>query len=411
MSSDPQRLRYLFQRYLRDTGTPDELREFWTRFAELEEDDPVKQDLWRLWHDQPAGSRPEERDWDRMAQRIRRKTAVPEKRRASVVRRSVLRVAAAAAVLLLTGTGIYFLAYRKAIRPTAESHSGRQGPENDLAPGGNKAVLMLANGSAILLDSLQSGTLLLQGNAKVVKRQNGLVAYTAAGGVSGRQSAVGNGVLNTLRTPRGGQYGLILPDGTRVWLNAASSIRFPSVFGGKVREVELIGEAYFEVAHRTSGTRGNGENIPFIVKAGGMKVMVLGTHFNVNAYRDEAIVKTTLLRGSVRVSGNGQQRMLLPGQQARLDRAGKMVLVEDPDLEAIMAWKNGYFQFQSDSISTIMRQVSRWYNVDIDYQGGISQLFTGKVPRNVNVSTLLNILQSTGWVHFKIRDSTIVVEP
>ncbi|CAL1517431.1 FecR family protein [Chitinophaga sp. MM2321] len=407
MSANLQRLQYLLQQYLRDTGTPDELREFWERFAELEEDDPLKKELWLLWQSSAVEDQPEKKDWKNAEQRIREQIATPDNRQSSFITRRIFGRVAAAVIVLLTGAAMYFLVFQKSSVQTAHTEMQSQRFKNDLIPGGNKAVLTLSNGTRILLDSAENGMLLQQGNTKILKQGTGQLAYKT----TGPQGKTGNEILfNTLSTPRGGQYKLTLPDGTQVWLNSASSIRFPSAFSGKARDIQITGEAYFEVTHLQAAI-GNGKNIPFIVTVNGMKVEVLGTHFNINAYEDEGIIKTTLLQGSVKVIQEDQQQILIAGQQAKLKQDGHLELVKGPDLEEVMAWKNGFFQFQNDSISNIMRQVARWYDVDINYQGNISQLFIGKVPRNVNVSTLLSILESTGWVHFKINGREIIVEP
>ena len=410
MSTNPQRLQYLFHQYLRDTGTPDELREFWERFAALEEDDPLKEELWRLWQDADVEGQHKNKDWEHATQRIQQQISTG-KVKPFFLKRRPFRFAAAILVLV-AGAGISYLVFNQPPVKIAQTAVEPQ-PEikYDVAPGGNKATLTLAGGEIIVLDSAREGALIRQGNTKISKQRNGRLAYKTDH--TNKTGVEGPALFNTLRVPRGGQYQLILPDGSKVWLNSASSIRFPAAFNGQVREVEITGEAYFEVTHLTSSSIYNikkGENIPFIVNANGMKVEVLGTHFNINAYKDEGATKTTLLEGRVKVVQGMQQQMLIPGQQALVKDQG-IALVDKPDLEGVMAWKNGYFQFQNDSISSIMRQVARWYDVDITYKGNISQLFIGKVPRNVNVSTLLKILESTGWAHFKINGREIIVEP
>jgi ferric-dicitrate binding protein FerR (iron transport regulator) len=403
MSTNPQRLQYLFRQYLRDTGTPGELKEFWEGFAALEEDDPLKEELWQLWQDV---SRDKNRNWDHASQRIRMQVSAG-KASPFFTKRRLVR-AAAAVLIFLAGAGISYILFHQPPPPMAQAPALPEPIKQDIAPGGNKATLTLAGGETIVLDSAQEGMLVRQGNTKILKQRNGRLAYKTDNTPAG-----GPAPLNTLRVPRGGQYQLILPDGSKVWLNSASSIRFPAAFNEQAREVEITGEAYFEVTHLTASSVYNikkGENIPFIVKANGVKVEVLGTHFNINAYKDEGAIKTTLLEGRVKVMQGMQQQLLMPGQQALVKDQG-IALVDKPDLDGVMAWKNGYFQFQNDSISSIMRQVARWYDVDITYKGNISQLFIGKVPRNVNVSTLLKILESTGWAHFKINGREITVEP
>jgi len=276
---------------------------------------------------------------------------------------------------------------------------------NDIAPGGNKAVLILADGSAIVLDSASNGTISQQGNIKVQKLNNGLLAYTINGWqVSENDEAF----YNTISTPRGGQYQVTLAVGTKVWLNAASSIRFPVTFTGTERKVEITGEAYFEVAKNKA--------MPFKVKAATSEIEVLGTHFNVNAYDDEASIKTTLLEGSVKVSVPGlaakqSPKYLLPGQQSGINKEGKILVTDKVDTEEAVAWMKGHFQFKSADLKTILRQIARWYDVDIEYRGEVNLHFTGQLTRNENVSKVFKELALTGEVHFNIDGKRIVVSP
>ena len=277
--------------------------------------------------------------------------------------------------------------------------------KNDIAPGSNKAVLTLADGSTIVLDSASKGTISQQGNIKVKKLGNGLLVYT----INGKQVTENDeAFINTISTPRGGQYQVTLVDGTKVWLNAASSIRFPVVFTGTERKVEITGEAYFEVAKN--------ENMPFKVKATSSEIEVLATHFNVNAYNDEAFIKTTLLEGRVKVSvpalvGNQSSKFLQPGQQAEINKEGKINVLDNADTEEAVAWKNGRFQFKSTDLKTILRQISRWYDVDVEYKGNVNLHFTGQLTRNGNVSKVFEELALTGEVHFKIDGKRIIVSP
>jgi transmembrane sensor len=278
--------------------------------------------------------------------------------------------------------------------------------KNDVAPGGNKAILTLADGSSIVLDSASNGTLGQQGNIKIIKLDNGLLAYS----VNGKQLTENDEAFyNTISTPRGGQYQITLADGTMVWLNAASSIRFPVLFTGTQRKVEITGEVYFEVAKN--------KTMPFKVKATSSEIEVLGTHFNVNAYEDEATTKTTLLEGSIKVStasfvSNTQTtKFLQPGQQASSSNDGKINILSNADLEETMAWKNGRFQFKSTDLKSMLRQIARWYDVDVEYRGNVDLHFTGQLTRNENVSKVFEKLALTNEVHFKIEGRRIIVSP
>ncbi|MEO6284231.1 MAG: FecR domain-containing protein [Dyadobacter sp.] len=302
---------------------------------------------------------------------------------------------AAAAVLILS-LGLYWW-YGKDDSPIAQQSV----PEvhlADIPPGGNKAILTLGDGSSIVLDSAKNGNLVSQGSTNVTKSKKGELVYNASGNTD---EAI---VFNTVATPKGGQYHIVLPDGSKVWLNAASSLRFPTAFKGKERKVEITGEVYFEVAHN--------EKMPFIVKANDTDIAVLGTHFNVMAYSDEKVLKTTLLEGSVKVSRAGKSAMLTPGQQARIKTASDNIrVIDDVDTDKEMAWKNGYFQFQDDNLGNIMRQISRWYDVEVIYEGNPGkETFTGRLPRNGNVSKVFKILSLSG-VKFRIEGKSIIVTP
>jgi ferric-dicitrate binding protein FerR (iron transport regulator) len=195
----------------------------------------------------------------------------------------------------------------------------------------------------------------------------------------------------------------MLSDGSKVWLNAASSLRFPASFAGKERKVELLGEAYFEVAKNAA--------MPFKVKVNGMEVEVLGTHFNINSYENESTVRTTLLEGSVKINNNNSSSLLKPGQQAQVNKAGEIKIINNVDVEEAIAWKEGKFQFDRADIHDIMRQLARWYDVDVEYKGSVSSHFGGTISRDVNLSQVLNMLHLTGEVKFQIEDRKVIVMP
>lgn len=270
-----------------------------------------------------------------------------------------------------------------------------------IPPGNNKATLTLSDNSIIPLDSATTGPLATQGAAVVVQGSAGQLAYKASLGTTEKELA-----YNVLATPRGGQFRLILPDGSKAWLNAASSIRYPVAFTGKDRTVSITGEVYFEVVHR--------DETPFQVKVGRDTIQDLGTHFDINAYEDESSVSATLLEGSVRITGGV---VLTPGQQARIDGdvlsggAGNIRVVDNVDVEQVVAWKNGYFQFDHSDLRVVMRQLSRWYDVDIRFEKGVpDRQFGGKIPRTSNLADVCQVLQLEN-VHFKMEDRTIIVTP
>jgi len=303
------------------------------------------------------------------------------------------RAAIAAAIVgLVTLTGLLWVkSNRSPDKSIAETFY-----KNDVKPGGNHAVLTLANGAQILLDSAGKGNLAVQGGARVTKLKEGSLSYDAIGK---DLSAVYH---NTVSTPIGGQYQVTLADGTQVWLNALSTLKFPTSFQGSARTVELTGEAYFEVAAN--------KDQPFHVHVNGMNVEVLGTHFNVNAYTDETSVRTTLLEGAVRLVKGGSHILLAPGEQGQTSEASGFTLIKNADTEQAVAWKNGYFSFEGADVHTIMRQISRWYNVDVQFEAPpADEHFHGKISRNVNVSEVLNVLAASG-INFKIEGNKIILK-
>ncbi|MES2775173.1 MAG: FecR domain-containing protein [Bacteroidota bacterium] len=314
------------------------------------------------------------------------------------------RIAAAAAILLVVSTAAYFLFNRGADNDKPSSKNIAKRYKNDVMPGGNRATLTLGNGSTIVLDSAGNGTLAQQGNVQVVKLSNGELAYTVNGVTTSEV------FYNTMSTPRGGQYQLTLPDGTKVWLNAASSITYPTAFTGKERRVKITGEAYFEVMPLM--LPGREAKMPFKVSVNdGTEIEVLGTHFNINSYSDEALIKTTLLEGSVKVTHGSNSSLLQPGQQAQITKAGNLSMVPGADIEETMAWKNGRFIFKNADIRTIMNQVARWYDVELSYEGNIADIFVAEMARDIPVSKLCMLLEQTERVHFLIEGKKITVMP
>lgn len=303
--------------------------------------------------------------------------------------------AAAAVIICMFSIGAYFLLKQDSQKLISNTENIKK-DKNDVAPGENKAVLTLADGSSIILDSTRNGMLTTQGNSKILKL-NGMISYNT---LKNKTSEV---LYNTISTPRGGQYQLILTDGTKVWLNAASSLRYPSGFVGKDRKVELTGEAYFEVAKNAA--------MPFKVKLNGMEVEVLGTHFNINSYEDESAIRTTLLEGSIKINKHGSSSLLKPGQQAQLNKKGEIKIINDADVEEAIAWKEGKFQFDKADIHAVMRQIARWYDVNVEYQGSVSSHFGGTISRDVNLSQVLKMLHLTGEVKFQVNGNNVVVMP
>jgi len=304
---------------------------------------------------------------------------------------------AAASVLLFLAAGISLWQYTTN-QQRNQDHTAQV--KSIIAPGRNRAILTLANGKKLDLDGTQTGMISREGASIVSKTADGKLTYGTNTDTQYKNALI----YNTIETPRGGQYELTLGDGTKVWLNAGSSLKYPTTFTGKERSVELTGEAYFQVAKN--------KEKPFNVVLKGMKVEVLGTHFNVMAYDDEQKIETTLLEGSVKLTKNGNTRMLVPNQQGLLANGASDFSVRTVNTENVIAWKNGFFKFDDENIETIMRKVARWYDVDISYKGNLKyKNFGGTVARFKDISQLLTTLELTGTVHFKIDGRRITVMP
>lgn len=304
----------------------------------------------------------------------------------------------AAACILLAGAGIWLIT--KHTRDQPDQRTGTFAQLNDIAPGTNKAVLTLANGKQISLDSNAAGLIALQGNTTIVQAANGRLELQTAK-TSGEKAP--DVLYNSLSTPIGGQYQLRLPDGSKVWLNALTTIRFPSWFNDTNREVHVDGEAYFEVV--------KDEQHPFHVVTSDVNIEVLGTAFNVNSYNDEPAIRTSLLQGAVRVTRGNSRFVMQPGEQVQTtDRSG-LALVKDADVEKAIAWKNGSFSFDNDNIQTIMRQLSKWYDIDVRYQGEPPHtIFGGNMRRTLSLKQVLAGLSKYD-VHFRLEGRTLFVMP
>ena len=304
---------------------------------------------------------------------------------------------AAAIIILMAGSSVYYLLKKNTIHQVVQKEGIHKQLKDDVAPGYNGAILTLSNGQQITLDSVGNGMLTAQGNTNILK-QNGKIVY------NGQNISKTQVLYNTMTTPRGRQYALVLADGTKVWLNAASSITFPTAFTGSERRVQIIGEAYFEVARNAA--------MPFKVEVGKMEVKVLGTHFNIKAYDDESATKTTLLEGAVHITNENKNALLKPGQQAVWDQTSGGFKIVEANVEEAVAWKNGLFEFNNADIKSIMRQLSRWYDVEVVYQGDVSDKdFSGVISQNTNLSQVLKMLQLTKEVHFKIEGVKVTVSP
>ncbi|MDN5287775.1 MAG: anti-FecI sigma factor, FecR [Mucilaginibacter sp.] len=301
------------------------------------------------------------------------------------------RIIAAACAVLCLYVGGYFL-LNKPIREQATVAR-----VHDINPGGNKATLTLSNGSQISLNDTQNGKLAQQGNTSIIKTADGQIVYNDKG-----KNAEGKITFNTTATPRGGQYHVVLSDGTNIWLNASSSVTYPTTFTGNNRTVEITGEAYFEVVHNAAK--------PFRVKSNGQVVEVLGTHFNINCYADEPVSKTTLLQGRIKIAAKNHSQLIKPGEQAIVSKNG--VTVAQADVDQAVGWKNGDFNINDEDLQTVMRQVARWYDVEVIYNNKKNyEKFVGTISRTKKLSEILKALEMNQNVHFKTEGRRIEVMP
>ncbi|HJY12522.1 MAG TPA: FecR domain-containing protein [Flavobacterium sp.] len=316
--------------------------------------------------------------------------AVEPKNEIKVIRLPWRKIAVAAGLLLCVGIGSFLVLNKHAASQVVESSE----ITDDVIPGKTGAILTLSNGKKIVLDDSKNGQLTNQNNT-LVSKTNGGVVYNA-----GKDAEI---VYNTMTTPKSRQYSLQLADGTKVWLNAFSSITFPTVFSSNTREVKLTGEAYFEVA--------KDKNKPFKVFVNDIQIKVLGTHFNVNAYGDEDNIKTSLLEGSILINQKNNTVLLRPGQQAQTEKSGAIVVKNDVNPDEILGWKNGFFYFENASLKVVLDQISRWYDVDVVFEKRVdNRKFEGEIERSLNLSQVLKILEKNK-VHFKLEGKVLTVMP
>ncbi|HVW60577.1 MAG TPA: FecR domain-containing protein [Puia sp.] len=383
----------LIEKYQKGTATPEEAAFVEAYYKYFDLDNASQPSL--LF---PQRQEQEDRLFGNIQARIRQPPEAPP-----VVRmRKYTRVAAA--VLLLAAGGALVRYMSKKRLPAATSPVVVR---SDIAPGGNKAILTLGNGSTIVLDSASSGFLTQEGGATVAKTDDGQLVYQKA--TSYKLQTASEPDYNTLSTPKGGQYRIQLPDGTRVWLNSASSIHYPVAFTGDRREVDITGEAYFEVAQVS--TRDGRRKMPFIVHTDRhTEVEVLGTHFNIMAYADEDVVRATLLEGKVKVANLHDRVLLSPGQQAVLETPLSSIKVSVADTDKETAWISGFFQFDHTDLPALMRQLQRWYDVEPVYPvKDNGRRFGGRISRSLSLREMLHLLESND-IHFIIEGKKLIVQ-
>ncbi|OQP65252.1 hypothetical protein A3860_16410 [Niastella vici] len=397
----------LFQKYINQTCTPAEVDQLFEMIENGEEGAAGKELLKEHFQNnlEPTGYTDEalrERLQNRF-QQIQQQIAEqqPAAKKVSLAWRWM---AAAAVIIILAGGGIWYWLTTTTPPPVVAKTEPA-----DIMPGSDRAILTLADGKTISLDSSKHGTLGQQGQT-TVNQQGRQLVYDAA---EASNAAPGELLYNTLTTPRGGQYQLTLPEGSKVWLNAASSIRFPATFNDSARIVYITGEVYFEVKPQFGK---NGKKVPFnVMIPGEAEVKVLGTHFNINAYEDEPHVTTTLLEGKVSINrpGTASPAFLLPGQQALLTPQNKQVqVISNADVKGVMAWKNGLFRFDGIELKSMMRQLARWYDVEISFEPGapVTELFNGAMQRSLQLSQVLKGMQAMG-IHVKKEGKHLIVMP
>ncbi|NLR78413.1 FecR family protein [Chitinophaga eiseniae] len=386
-------LNELVEKYTSNTCSREELEQLLLLVREANTDQPLEEALQLYWEKVKAENKQAGIDWDAkmrlLLEEVNAQTPMVHINR----KFNWKRIAVAASLIMLLGLGYW------ALRPKQAPVKGALATKDIVAPIKNRAMITLSNGEKVELDEQQDGTVIHQGNTTVVKTAGGKVIYAAAG--SGTATS---GLYNTLSNPRGSKVvEITLSDGSMAWLNAGSSITYPVAFSGGERRVQLSGEAYFEVVHDT--------RMPFKVSKNNMEVTVLGTHFNVNAYDDESAIRVTLLEGAVRTALNNKQAVVLkPGQQAQV--INDIKVLKDVDVQKVVAWKQEMFSFHETNIKEVMRQVARWYDVDVEFRGDVSQVnFGGSISRKASLSELLKILEETNLVKFELTGRKLTVIP
>jgi hypothetical protein len=386
-----ENLNKLYERFLRNESKPEDIRRLTELFGSA--DDQTLQDLVRKQLDNPSAIAPHSTEnderYDRIFNNLKQQIAP-----ARPARTLWAKISAAASIVLLLGAGGYYFFRGSMSHPVIAEHR----IHNDVKPGGNKAYLILSDGQSIALAGQRSGLIGKEAGNSILKTADGQIKYVKRHNNHSNKETL----LNTLQTPVGGYYKVVLADGTKVWLNAASQLKYPADFKNlKQRKVELTGEAYFEVAKDPAH--------PFIVQTDDQQISVLGTHFNVNAYHDEGGSKTTLLEGSIRATGKNAQAIIKPGQQVISSSTGKLN-IDQVDTELTVAWKNGQFMFESEPVRPLMKTVARWYDVEVIYSADVPDVrFNGAISKFENISAVLKILESTGKIHFEVNGRKVYV--
>lgn len=389
-----KRFKALFEQYLNDSLPAEDLSEL-QEAIQGEHNQIIFDDLLKNAFKEPAFAEMDDEARQTVLSAInsRIRQGDPELRNIDKKRRIHYRWLAGVAALLFLGLGAGWFFLRNNDKGQKENTY-----THNIKPGSNKATLTLANGKKLILaDSLQ-GELATEAGVKITKTKQGQIVYTVASGEDNGKRAL---QYNILTTKRSEQFQVILPDGSHVWLDAASSLKYPVAFSGNERKVELTGQGYFEVSHNAA--------MPFIVKTDKTEVQVLGTHFNISAYDDDRETKTTLLEGSVRIKARQANTILKPGEQAALNDKGQLSVNKNVDVEMETAWKNGLFEFKKSGIEEVMLKASRWYDINVKYEGKVpKRVLNGRMSRAADISELLGILQF-GGIKYRIEGKNVII--
>lgn len=393
-----QQLEVLIKKYIKNECTAQEVQTLLNAFNIPNNEELLKALLTEQYHNleitgdvSPEEELVFEQIHQKLISRIRLDNEAPK------IRWLNWRVAAAAIIIITACAGVIFsLKQPQSVVPS--NHIAKT-IKTDILPGSSKAVLTLANGKKMILSNIPNGVIARQGNTVIHKDIAGTLINIADNHAQGNNLHA----YNIVETPIGGEYSVTLADGTKVWMNAASSLKYPVQFSGNERVVELTGEAYFEVAKDAAK--------PFKVKSSGQTIEVLGTHFNINAYENEGVMKTTLLEGRVKVLNKTGVQFLSPGQQSVMNFGGdgRIKILTDTDTDEVTAWKEGYFQFNQADIHNVMRQLSRWYDIKVSYSPELaSKQFQGAIQRDLKFSQVLSILGKTK-LHFTVKGKEVMV--
>jgi transmembrane sensor len=380
-----ERIELLLRLYINSSASESETRELFSLLERAEDSPSVRGEIMKFWDEYDFEKQVPPLEISDIYQTIVSRTPAGSQKTINWLARLMV-----AASLILVIFGVWFFGHRSGQQQILVNITTRQ---TNIIPGGNRAVLTLGNGTKIILDSISNGVLFRQAGTTISKTGTGVLAYQ--GNKTEKSTAT---QYNTLSTPRGGQFQLVLADGTKVWLNAASSIQYPIAFTDKERKVVITGEAYFEVAHN--------DRKPFIVSVNNLAVKDIGTHFNINAYKDEPGIVTTLLEGAVQIEGH----TIRAGEKAIASSGTIQVMKGNP--EQAIAWKNGFFYFLDADLQTVMRQLSRWYNIDVTYESKVPERqFDGMIGRSLTLDQVLKGLTKER-VHYSIRNGNqLIIKP